>query len=231
MDNRFRSYFTAGVLAFLSSSCATVPRAPSPKTYTSDVCRRSFQQSRNASTDKQLDMITQLFSDHCFSEVISLGQYARSKDREKFFSATKEIAELFIPEGSLTDYSLESYERAYLSLLISLSFNNLGQTEAAMVELRRTSSEVRAQLYNYGEDPVLTLLQAAIWDSIDPSSARAFWRKLTEFDFLDGEIRKFANQRVEEIDRLPNQNLKWRIYGYGQLPKSIGTGRSNDSTK
>ncbi|WP_291515429.1 hypothetical protein [Bdellovibrio sp. ArHS] len=173
-------------------------------------------------SDLQLNRISTLFEMACFNEVIVLGSYIRSHHRDKFYSVTTEIAELATPEGTLTEYILESYERSYLSLLIAMSYLNLNDEEAAMVELRRSMVDEQAHLYNHGNDPVITALHATLWTRFDPQVARPYWKRLSEDKRVSAAIVKFAQQRLSEIDSGPTSpNRAWKVYGTGTLPGLI----------
>jgi len=73
-------------------------------------------------------------------------------------------------------------------------------------------------LYNYGANPVISLLQAALWERFDPAMARPFWQQAVEFKNQDPQVSKFARARLAEIDRGGAAPAAWRIYGLGQLP-------------
>ena len=173
--------------------------------------------ARDLPTDRQLDQVAELFADACFLETIQLGGFIRELNHDKFYSVSSEFLELFIPEGSVTSYVLESFERGYLSLLISLSYFNLHQADRAAVELRRADSEEKAILYNYGDDPVIMLLQAAIFDRVHPEEARPFWKRLSEFK-TSLQVQEFANKRINEIDLDSNSATQWKIYSCGRMP-------------
>ena len=205
------------MLCFLLGACASAPRFKSPAQFTSPVCREKFLSTRDLPTDKQLDQVSELFADACFVETIHLGAFIREYNHDKFYSVSSEFLELFIPEGSVTPYVLESFERGYLSLLISLSYFNLHQADRAAVELRRADSDERAILYNYGDDPVIMLMQAAIFDSVHPEEARPFWKRLSEFKTLL-QVQEFANKRIREIDLDSNSATHWKIYSCGRMP-------------
>lgn len=46
------------------------------------------------------------------------------------------------------------------------------KNDDALVEWRWGSQEQHAELYNFGEDPTLNLIMAALWDRFDTSMAR-----------------------------------------------------------
>ncbi|HYX39073.1 MAG TPA: hypothetical protein VE954_38710 [Oligoflexus sp.] len=94
-----------------------------------------------------LNRISDLFHNECFEETIKIASKGRERFRYKHYSVTKEAAEFFLAEGSVTDYVLESYERGYLSFLTAASFIRLKQKNAASVELNRFYNEEVASLY------------------------------------------------------------------------------------
>ncbi len=203
-------------------ACATAPRLKlSDGQATSATCQNILEDSLTKSADLQLDQVSDLYSGSCFNEVITLGTYVRHQYRSKFYEISGEVAELITPEGTFTSYVLESYERTYLSLLISMSYLNLQQEGAALVELRRAQEEETAFLYNYGRDPALSFLQAALWDRFDPGMARPHWKFLAEKlknSKADASIGELAVARLREIDLSPSQKVEWRIIGLGVLP-------------
>jgi len=199
-------------------ACSSLEKLKTPSKFTSVFCQNKFFSAEKLETVAQLDMVSDLFSFGCFEEVISLANHIRNHSRDKFYSISAEMFEVFTPEGSLTPYILESYERSFLSLLISFSYLNINLKDDALVEMRRTLSDENAFLYNYGRDPVISLLLAAMWDRFDPSVARAQWLKLSHFSELGDKVVNFAKSRVEEIDRDSSTPVDWKIYGIGQMP-------------
>lgn len=198
--------------------CASAPKQKHLTEATSSKCHYIYETSRNLASDEQLDKISELYEKSCFREVIALGNFVREHRRDKFYNVSAEVGELFTPEGTFTDYTLESYERVYLSLLISLSALQTKQQDLALVELRRSYNEQQAELYNYGYDPVVTLLQASLWDRFDPMIARPLWKNLSEDPSLNEQIVQFAKARIETIDTQPKgAPLQWKIYGVGKM--------------
>ena len=152
------------VLIALLVACASKPTIKNLAEATSSECLRLYQSASNLAFDQQLDTISDLYEKSCFKEVIDLGNFVRQHRRDKLYHISSEFGELFTPEGTFTDYTLESYERVYLSMLISLSALQTNQQDLALVELRRSYDEQNAYVYNHGADPVLILLQASLWD-------------------------------------------------------------------
>ena len=210
-----RSVLTIYLLLLVA--CASAPKLNAPAHFSSEGCQRGFDDARHLPTEKQLDQVITLFSSSCFEETIQLGRYIRLENHDKFYSVSSEFFELFAPEGSVTPYVLESYERGYLSLLISLAYFRLNHPELAAVELRRANLDEKALLYNYGDDPVVALLEAAILDHVNPAEARPFWKRLSEFR-TNSEVQNFALHRLHEIDSDSSSPLNWKIYSCGKLP-------------
>ncbi|WP_373998927.1 hypothetical protein [Bdellovibrio bacteriovorus] len=206
------------LLLLLLSGCATKTQMVKPTKFTSEPCEQSFFKGAFAKPHLQLNEISSMFSMGCFNEVITLGSYVRANHRDKFYQITTEVAEIAFPEGYLTDYTLESYERSYLSLLISLSYLNLSNEDASLVELRQSMMDEQAHLYNHGNDPVITTLHAAIWDRFDPQVARPYWKRLSEDKSVHASISKFAKGRLYEIDKSSTSKRAWKIYGVGTMP-------------
>src|SRR3989449_1498715 len=121
-----------------------------------------------------LNLLAKAFSQKCYDVVIRYGARAQTEYRHKTYSVIKETASIFLPEGALTAYILESYERGYLTVLLADSYVQEKKAEAAKVELRRLDQELFAPIYNYGEDPVNLLLSAVLWEQLgDPGEARS----------------------------------------------------------
>jgi hypothetical protein len=207
------------LFAFLFlAACTTTSPSFRLENYTSSECRPLYEGAEKKTADHQLDLVSELFNKGCFSEVISLGNYLRNYRRDKFYQITNETAELLTPEGTFTEYVMESHERGVLTILMAISFLHMNREEAALVELRQTANEQKVELYNFGRDPMITLMLATLWDRWSPSLSRPFWQSLGETKLLDPMISKFARERVQEIDLFPSEKRNWKIQGYGTLP-------------
>jgi hypothetical protein len=212
-------------LLLLLSGCASNELLKDPSRFTSHKCSVQFKNARDGDTEAQLDAVSELFQMHCDREVIALASFVRDQGRDKFYSVSSEMLEVLTPEGSLSPYTLESYERSFLSLLMAFSYLNLQKTDEAMVELRRATSEENAVLYNHGQDPIISFLIAAAWDRFDPGNARPEWLKLSHLSDdnaqagLDNETMEFAKKRVAEIDIDSHTPSRWKVYGVGRLPE------------
>lgn len=172
---------------------------------------------------KTLNQLTLAFSLRCDETVIKDGARAQAEFRYKTFHVLKETASIFLPDGTLTDYVMESYERGFLSVLLAASYARRGQPDDAKVELRRLDQELFTPLYNYGEDPVNILLSAALWEQLgEPGEARVDWLRLRDLASLrkdsDEAVRTFADRQVRRIDDGRPLDHGWRIYGLGQFP-------------
>lgn len=205
------------VLVFVTG-CASQPKLHDPYEFSSNECQLRFRENMEKDTDSQLDHASDLFQQHCFKETIQIAEYIRKQHRDKYYSMSAEVAEVFVPEGSFTPYVLESYERSFLSLLAAASHLQLGQQEKALVELRRTVDEENARLYNHGEDPVISFLLAALWDRFDPSLSRPHWQALEGQPDVEPTVKAFAKKRIAAIDRAENSRVSWRISSVGNFP-------------
>ncbi|MGZ5280231.1 MAG: hypothetical protein ACXWC9_09825, partial [Pseudobdellovibrionaceae bacterium] len=200
-------------------ACATSRVPVRPKEFTSKACEENFYSASSQKSDGQLDQLTELFTKSCFQEVISLGEHLRKFHRDKIYHFTSEAMEIVTPEGTFTEYVMESYERGYLTILISLAYVHLQQEDKALVELRRGSQEQKAEIYNHGEDPILNLMMAALWDRFDPSMSRPYWKFLSEFGTPGNNLAGFATARLKAIDESPGQKIFWTMDGFGYLPE------------
>lgn len=210
-----------GVLVLILASCASKSTLPPPQKFTSWKCQSLFEDVALANAPDQLNGVTDLFVAGCYQEVITLGSFVRIYHRDKFYQLTAEVMELATPEGSFTDYVMESYERSYLSILIALSYFNLNKREDALIELRQSMMDEDARIYNHGNDPVITLLHATIWSNFDLNVARPFWKRLSEDKTVSSEVRSFCEQRIQEIDSGKRTKDTWRILGVGSMPRLI----------
>jgi hypothetical protein len=177
-------------------------------------CRLQYA---NEDVLEQLDSFSELFQQKCFNEAIQLGKQIRKNYRDKYFSVTKEIGEVFVGEGAFNDYTLESYERSYLSYLMAIGYLNLGEIENAKIELRKSAEENSAVLYNYGDDPVILVLQATLWEKLNhPAEARPFWRKAFEHPNAEPSLKSFCKTQIDRIDR--KEKVNWKIRGVSDFP-------------
>lgn len=170
-----------------------------------------------------LNLLSEAFAAHCDELVVKYGGQARSRFRHKSFSVTREATNVFVPDGTFIDYVMESYERGYLSILLSASYIRLQNPEEGKVELRDLDHELFAPIYNYGEDPVNLLLSAVLWERVgDVREARVDWLRLRDFQGVppksDGLLRGFAERRVSRIDSGERQAEEWHVYRVGRFP-------------
>ncbi|MBI5855110.1 MAG: hypothetical protein HZB35_07760 [Nitrospirae bacterium] len=207
-------------LILLVGGCQTSPEGRPASVECSDIEGR-VNLSQPIDT---LNLISAAFVHRCFDLVIGVGAQAREKYRHKTFTLLKETASVFVPDGNLTDYVLESYERGFLSVLMAASYFKRDELAEAKVELRRLDHEVFAPLYNFGEDPINVLLSAVLWERLgDQQEARVDWLRLQDLpNFLrdlDPSIRSFAGLQIERIDASLVPRHEWRVYGLGAFPK------------
>ena len=171
-----------------------------------------------------LNLLADAFAQQCDDVVIVQGAQAQTAYRHKTYSIVKETTGIFLPDGALTSYVLESYERGYLTILLANSYLRTKKPDDAKVELRRLDQELFAPLYNYGEDPANLLLSAVLWEQLgEPGEARVDWLRLRDqvgaLHGLDPDIRAFAEQQLTRIDRGEVAQPAWRIYGVGAFPE------------
>ncbi|MBM4252835.1 MAG: hypothetical protein FJ146_12755 [Deltaproteobacteria bacterium] len=162
---------------------------------------------------------------------MAIGSKARDAYSHKTYSVLKESLELFVAEGTVTDYVLESYERGYLSFLITMALVNLQRTDQVTAELNRFYNEEVAATYNHGQDPVNALLQATLWDNFprEGYSSRPFWLWLSKSPQSSSELRYFAANRVKNID-LKSSTPSWHIAAVGNFPELDWSLKFTDSS-
>jgi len=172
-----------------------------------------------------LNLLSLAFSQKCDAAVIEYAERAQSDFRHKTFSFSRETASVFLSDGVLTEYVLESYERAYLSVLLAASYLRIGHPEEAKVELRRLDHELFAPLYNFGEDPVNLVLSAVMWEVLgEPGEARIDWFRLAEpasssLLHVDPTLQTFAQEQVIRLDQGGSPAPRWQVYGLGRFPE------------
>jgi hypothetical protein len=188
-----------------------------------DRCAR-FQEAINLDDRiATLNTLSKAFAERCDRFVLEYGAQAQTQFRAKTFSISRETTNLFIPDGTLVEYVLESYERGYLTFLLAAGYHRLGRDADATVEIRRLDHEIISPLYNYGEDPVNVLLMAAMWElQGNLAEARVDWNRLHGQPDLQTDlskpIREFAGRRSASIDAGHAQPASWAIYGVGRFP-------------
>ncbi len=172
-----------------------------------------------------LNLLSVAFMKGCDQEVIEYGAKIQEDFREKTYSFSRESVSIFLSDGVLTDYVLESYERAYLNLLRAASFLRMGLVEEAKVELRKLDHELFVPLYNFGEDPVNLILSAVLWEVLkEPVEARVDWFRLAEPGQstvlkVDPALQVFAQSQVRRLDSGKPPPMSWRIQGVGRFPR------------
>jgi len=171
-----------------------------------------------------LNLLSAASMARCDDLVATYGAQALSQFRHKTFSITREAMNVFVPDGTFIEYVMESYERGYLSILLATSYLRLHKTEEAKVELRDLDHELFAPIYNFGEDPVNLLLSAVLWEGLtDLGEARVDWLRLRDFKMFvmreDPVLRRFAEERVIQIDKGEGAGAQWRVYQVGRFPQ------------
>jgi hypothetical protein len=188
------------------------------------VCADIEQEIDLSNRIKALNLLSEASMAHCDNLVVTYGAQARSQFRHKTFSVMSETANVFVPDGTFIEYVLENYERGYLSILLATSYIQLHKAEDAKVELRDLDHELFAPIYNFGEDPVNLLLSAVLWEKLgDVREAHVDWLRLRDFRIFamreDQLLRRFAEQRVSQIDSGEGAGAEWHIYQVGHFPQ------------
>jgi hypothetical protein len=192
-------------------------------------CQHLREQAHLSDRIQTLNLLSDGFATQCFEMVSELGEKARKEFRHKTFSVLKETASVFIPDGTLTDYILESYERGFLSVLLAVSYLKTQRTEEAKVELRLLDHELFTPMYNFGEDPANLLLSAILWERVgERQEARVDWLRLRDGRKLlreeDHALLSFAERQLEWIDALDSGEVSqpdgrpWQVYAVGVFP-------------
>ena len=159
------------------------------------------------------------FNAGCYDVVLDYGSRAQTDYRYKQFSILRETSSIFLPDGTLTEYVLESYERGFLTFLLSASHYQLDNRDGATIELRRLNHEIITPLYNYGEDPINILLGAVMWEALGrPDESRVDWNRLSTHTERHPPIADFASHRVRAIDGGEGVTESWTIYAIGDFP-------------
>lgn len=204
---------------WLLASCRHAP----PRRGDATICGAVERGLDGRDAIKFLNSLTDAYYRGCDDVLLSYGPWARERYGHKVYSLSRETANVFLPDGTLTAYTLESYERGFLTILLAYSYANKGKDDDARVELRRLDQELFTRGYNYGEDPANLILSAVLWERVgDLDEARVDWLRLRDasgaLNGLDGAIRSFAGRQVERIDRGAPSLPPFRVYGAGLFP-------------
>ena len=163
--------------------------------------------------------IAKAFYAGCDQIVITYGTKVQSGYRYKTYSVLKETSNIFLPDGTLIDYVLESYERGFLTVLLAMSHYREHNFEASKVELRRLDHEIFTPLYNYGADPVNLLFSAVLWEMLgEHHEAWVDWKRLASLEDLDESIRNFVSHRLTVLGTDKEQTGEWEIHAHGRFP-------------
>lgn len=171
-----------------------------------------------------LNQVSLAFTEGCDQAILQYAGRAQEEFRHKTFSVSKETASVFLSDGALTEYVLESYERAYLGVLLTASYLRADHPEDAKVELRRLDHELFAPLYNFGEDPVNLVLSAVLWEVLgEPGDARTDWYRVAEPSSsslltVDPVLQTFAREQVGRLDQGVAPSPRWQVFGVGRFP-------------
>lgn len=215
--NSAAKWTSLGFSLLVFCACVGAPKSP-PRT--AGTCKVDMDLLKGSDAVTVLNTFSDLLEAQCPKQAIEVGNWIRATYREKSYSITHEVASILIPEESIDEYVMESFERAYLSFLMASAYLNLGKPDDAAIELRQGYHEGRALLYNYGDDPVNSLLAAVLWNNLGSSDdARPFWKRLSEQAADEDPARTFALDRLHEIDSGTKLNSRWRIVTLGRMPK------------
>ena len=177
-----------------------------------------------------LNKTFQLYHDRCDKEFLKIAPIVREHFRDKTYSLSQDGADMVSRSGTQTEYVFEAHERTYLSFLIASSYFRLGQIEDSKIELRRMRDEQNAQLYNYGQDPLNTVLQAVMWENLgEPDSARPFWKKIEESNVTKDSLKEFARVQQKRLDQ--HQKQEWDLNTLGGFPELEWNFSSKDLSK
>jgi hypothetical protein len=204
------------ILTFVLPSCATKPRAQDILSVNLS-CSDQIQVARKQNIEMQLNSLSVLFGRSCFQEVIDLGSEIRGKNRDKFYSVSKELSEVIVYEGVATEYTLDAHERIFVSALIAMSYIRIGKRVEAEIALNQTYDESTAQIYSSGTDEVNVLFQALLWYSLSGyEKAEPFFRKIQQEPLYSKNLKLFVENNLE---RLKAKKQKIDIRSIGQMPE------------
>ncbi|HRO68362.1 MAG TPA: hypothetical protein PL182_12405, partial [Pseudobdellovibrionaceae bacterium] len=190
------------VLVVLTSCAGRSPKNLPLMEPTSSSCQVSWMSLDEKPVPALLRGVNSLYQEGCDNEVMGLGRLILERSRDKVYSISREASEFFLSDGVSTDYVLEGYERVYLSLLMSMSALRSGRPSLAEMHLRKAGEDQRAQIANPTDDPVLTALQATLWENLgQASNARPYWKRLREKRSASGGLRAFADAQIKRLDR------------------------------
>ncbi len=211
----------AGVGLLLVLACGQhKSNSPPPPEIHEALCRKEAEGANPKHRLRTLNRLSRLSAFGCHEYVLALGSRIQDEYRHKTYRILAETAELFIPEGSVTDYVLESYEREYLALLLALAYYHTGRVEEAVVQLNRCYTESGALIYNQGVDPLNLLLQAALREDLERhrDNTRPLWLAYTLNDRREEPLTAYATSQLEAIDQgAPSPS--WTILGLGRFPE------------
>lgn len=206
------SFVLFALVLCLSSACAT--KQPVVSLISESLnCSEQLKSAEDLPFEKKLNSVSILYERKCFKEIIRLGSQIRDQNRDKAYSISKELIESVAYEGTATDYVLDSHERIFLSILISLSYLNLNKPDDAIIELNRTYEESVAQIYSSGTDEVSVFLQGLLWLRLEGmEKANPFFNKILETPTYSESLRRFVRTIQPKIQKL-------QIYSVNKMPE------------
>lgn len=204
----------------LLSACASKPISlPALENESGSECYFRYETARNKDVLGALSTAAKLYEKKCFEEVVVLGSYIDQKARDKVYLLLSETAEFVLPDGSVTEYVLESYERAYLNYLVASSYAELKKQDRADVHLRKAYLDGKALIYNHGDDPVNLILQATLWENANQNLySRPLWKRASELTEEDINLKSFTEKRLKSLDE-KKPTPRWKVYTYGNFPQ------------
>lgn len=204
------------ILLYILVGCATAKK--SEDVIGEGHCSERIYRARQGNIEEKLNSISDLFVQKCYPEVISLGSEIREKNRDKYYSLLSESTEAIFYEGVMTEYTLDSHERVFLSLLISISYLKQGKLVSAEVELNRAYEESVAQIYRSGSDEVNIFLQGLMWLQISGwDKAEPFLKKIETTDGYAPHLKRFVSS-LRDYQLENKKAMQVRVYTMGRMP-------------
>lgn len=217
----FRQVLLALATLLAVSGCSTKP--PIESMLSSNIaCSDQLKKAGLFDIEAKLSALSIMYTRKCYREVIQLGESLREKNRDKYYSLSRELIESSVLfDGMAKDYVLDSHERIFLSTLIALSYLSLNEKEKSKIELNRAYEESKAQIYNAGSDDVNVFIQGLLWLRLEGGERAApFFKKISDNPKADPALKKYLNILKRSSEQLS-------IYTVNKLPRveflSLGT--------
>lgn len=209
------AYLLCFTFVFLCG-CGTKPVIVS-ELASSNTCREQLAFTKTKDIQFQLNSLSVLFDRGCYEEVKTLGTNIRNLNRDKYYSLTKEISEVVVYEGFAKEYVLDSHERIFLSLLISMSYLKQGNTVGAEVELNKAYEESTAQIYSSGTDELNVFFQGLLWLRVSgPEKAMPFFKKIEKDETYNRALKMYTQKIINSVDK--HQKVAFSILTINKMP-------------